>query len=37
MAAAEPLQGDLVYGLRSLADGYVPPILDVASSTGRCS
>ena len=37
VAAAEPLQGDLVYGLRSLADGYVPPILDVASSTGRCS
>ena len=30
LAAAEPLQGDLVYGLRSLADGYVPPILDVA-------
>jgi cysteine synthase B len=29
LAAAEPLQGDLVYGLRSLADGYVPPILDV--------
>jgi [CysO sulfur-carrier protein]-thiocarboxylate-dependent cysteine synthase len=30
IAAAEPFQGDLVYGLRSLADGYVPPILDVA-------
>jgi cysteine synthase B len=30
VAAAEPLQGDLVYGLRSLADGYVPPILDLA-------
>jgi cysteine synthase/molybdopterin converting factor small subunit len=30
VAAAEPLQGDLVYGLRSLADGYTPPILDVA-------
>ena len=29
VAAAEPLRGDLVYGLRSLADGYVPPILDV--------
>jgi cysteine synthase B len=29
VAAAEPLQGDLVYGLRSLADGYVPPILAV--------
>ena len=30
VAAAEPLQGDLVTGLRSLADGYVPPILDVS-------
>jgi cysteine synthase/molybdopterin converting factor small subunit len=30
VAAAEPLQGDLVSGLRSLADGYVPPILDVS-------
>ncbi|MDH4345918.1 MAG: pyridoxal-phosphate dependent enzyme [Thermoleophilia bacterium] len=30
VAAAEPLPGDLVMGLRSLADGYVPPILDVS-------
>ncbi len=30
VAAAEPLQGDPVMGLRSLEDGYVPPILDVA-------
>lgn len=30
IAAAEPLQGDPVYGLRSLADGYVPPILNVS-------
>ena len=30
VAAAEPLQGDLVYGLRSLDDGYTPPILDVS-------
>jgi cysteine synthase B len=30
VAAVEPFQGDLVYGLRSLADGYVPPILDVS-------
>ncbi|MDQ3668911.1 MAG: pyridoxal-phosphate dependent enzyme, partial [Actinomycetota bacterium] len=30
IAAAEPLQGNLVYGLRSLEDGYVPPILDVS-------
>jgi cysteine synthase B len=29
VVAAEPLQGDLIYGLRSLEDGYVPPILDV--------
>jgi cysteine synthase B len=28
--AAEPLQGDLVMGLRSLDDGYTPPILDIA-------
>jgi cysteine synthase len=30
VAAAEPLPGDLVMGLRSLDEGYVPPILDVA-------
>jgi cysteine synthase B len=30
IAAAEPLPGDPVMGLRSLDDGYVPPILDVA-------
>jgi [CysO sulfur-carrier protein]-thiocarboxylate-dependent cysteine synthase len=30
VAAAEPLPGELVMGLRSLDDGYVPPILDVA-------
>jgi [CysO sulfur-carrier protein]-thiocarboxylate-dependent cysteine synthase len=29
IAAAEPLPGDPVIGLRSLEDGYVPPILDV--------
>ena len=29
VAAAEPLPGEPVMGLRSLADGYVPPILDV--------
>jgi [CysO sulfur-carrier protein]-thiocarboxylate-dependent cysteine synthase len=29
VAAAEPLPGDPVLGLRSLEDGYVPPILDV--------
>jgi [CysO sulfur-carrier protein]-thiocarboxylate-dependent cysteine synthase len=30
VAAAEPLPGDHVMGLRSLEDGYVPPILDVS-------
>jgi [CysO sulfur-carrier protein]-thiocarboxylate-dependent cysteine synthase len=30
IAAAEPLPGDSVMGLRSLDDGYVPPILDVS-------
>jgi len=30
VAAAEPLPGDSVMGLRSLVDGYVPPILDVS-------
>jgi [CysO sulfur-carrier protein]-thiocarboxylate-dependent cysteine synthase len=29
VAAAEPLPGEAVMGLRSLSDGYVPPILDV--------
>ena len=30
VAAAEPMPGDPVMGLRSLGDGYVPPILDVS-------
>ncbi len=30
VAAAEPLPGDPVMGLRSLDDGYIPPILDVS-------
>src|SRR5213079_1420265 len=30
IVAAEPHPGDLVMGLRSLEDGYVPPILDVS-------
>jgi [CysO sulfur-carrier protein]-thiocarboxylate-dependent cysteine synthase len=30
IAAAEPIPGDPVMGLRSLDDGYVPPILDVS-------
>src|SRR5947199_330218 len=30
VAAAEPLPGDPVMGLRSLEEGYVPPILDLS-------
>jgi cysteine synthase B len=30
VVACEPLQGDPVSGLRSLEDGFVPPILDVS-------
>jgi cysteine synthase B len=30
VAAAEPLPGDPVMGLRSLDEGYVPPVLDVS-------
>jgi [CysO sulfur-carrier protein]-thiocarboxylate-dependent cysteine synthase len=30
IVAAEPLQGELVQGLRSLDDGYIPPIIDIA-------
>ena len=30
VAAAEPLPGDPVMGLRSLEEGYLPPILDVS-------
>jgi cysteine synthase B len=30
VAAAEPLPGEAVMGLRSLEDGYVPPILDIS-------
>src|SRR5213592_4890084 len=29
IVAAEPLQGEQVQGLRSLDDGYIPPILDL--------
>ncbi|MGI8750452.1 MAG: PLP-dependent cysteine synthase family protein [Thermoleophilaceae bacterium] len=28
--AAEPLQGELVQGLRSLEDGFIPPIIDLS-------
>lgn len=30
IVAAEPMQGDPVMGLRSLEDGFVPPILDIS-------
>jgi len=30
VVAAEPLPGDPVMGLRSLEDGYVPPVLDIS-------
>ena len=33
--AAEPELGDLVYGLRSLDDGFVPPIYDPAEVTRK--
>jgi [CysO sulfur-carrier protein]-thiocarboxylate-dependent cysteine synthase len=33
--AAEPELGDLVYGLRSLDDGFVPPILDESVLDGK--
>ena len=35
VAAAEPMPGEAVMGLRSLADGYVPPILDVDERLDR--
>jgi cysteine synthase len=30
VVAAEPLQGEDVQGLRSLADGFIPPIIDIS-------
>jgi cysteine synthase B len=33
--AAEPQQGDLVYGLRSLDEGFVPPVFDGGVLHGR--
>jgi cysteine synthase B len=33
--AAEPQQGDLVYGLRSLDEGFVPPVFDASVLHGR--
>jgi cysteine synthase B len=30
VVAAEPMQGELVQGLRSLDDGFIPPIIDLS-------
>ena len=30
VVAAEPMQGEAVQGLRSLEDGFIPPIIDLA-------
>src|SRR6202012_5152167 len=30
MVAADPLRGEPVQGLRSLADGFIPPIIDLS-------
>jgi [CysO sulfur-carrier protein]-thiocarboxylate-dependent cysteine synthase len=35
IVAVEPEQGDLVQGLRSLADGFIPPILDQTVLDGK--
>lgn len=35
IVAAEPMPGDPVMGLRSLEDGYVPPVLDTSLLTRR--
>ena len=29
LIAAEPMQGEMVHGLRSLDDGFIPPIIDI--------
>ncbi len=35
VVAAEPLQGEAVQGLRSLEDGFVPPVLDQSLLDGK--
>ena len=35
LVAAEPLPGELVQGLRSLQEGFVPPVLDASLLTDR--
>ena len=37
IVAAEPMQGEPVQGLRSLDDGFIPPIIDLCCSTARSS
>jgi cysteine synthase B len=37
IVAAEPMQGEPVQGLRSLEDGFIPPIIDLSCWTGRSS
>jgi len=35
VVAAEPVQGDSIQGLRNLADGFVPPVLDLSLIDAR--
>lgn len=35
VVAAEPEQGDLVYGLRSLEDGFIPEVFDMNAIQGK--
>ncbi|HEY3110126.1 MAG TPA: cysteine synthase family protein [Chloroflexota bacterium] len=35
VVAVEPEQGDLVQGLRSLADGFIPPVFDASLLDGK--
>ena len=35
MFAAEPEYGDLVYGLRNIDEGFIPPVLDQTVLDGR--
>lgn len=35
IVAAEPPAGELISGLRSMADGYIPPVFDPAALDGR--
>jgi [CysO sulfur-carrier protein]-thiocarboxylate-dependent cysteine synthase len=35
IVAAEPVQGESIPGLRSLADGFIPPVLDQSLLNGR--